>query len=90
MLNTAQQVGGSLGLALLNTLYAGAVTGYVADNLTNPADTERVTALAFVRGYHMSFFWGAVLLTLALLVAVFVIKAKQEDVPAEPGLAAAA
>ena len=90
VLNTAQQVGGSLGLALLNTLYAGAVTGYVADNLSNPADTERVTALAFVRGYHVSFFWGAVLLTLALLVAVFVINAKKQEMPAEPGLAAAA
>lgn len=90
VLNTAQQVGGSLGLALLNTLYAGAVTSYVADNLTNPADTERVTALAFVRGYHVSFFWGAVLLFLALLVAVFVINAKKEDVPSEPGLGAAA
>ena len=90
VLNTSQQVGGSLGLALLNTLYAGAVTSYVADNLRNPADTERVTALAFVHGYQVAFFWGAVLLFLALLVAVFLITAKKEDVPAEPGLAAAA
>ncbi|MEJ7708224.1 MAG: MFS transporter [Nocardioidaceae bacterium] len=83
VLNTAQQVGGSLGLALLNTLYAGAVTSYVGDNLTNPADTEQVTGLAFVHGYHVSFFWGAVLLFLALLVVTFVINAKKEDVPAE-------
>jgi MFS family permease len=88
VLNTAQQVGGSLGLALLNTLYAGAVTTYVGDNLTDPADTERVMGLAFVHGYHVSFFWGAVLLFLALVVAIFVIHAKKEDVPATPGMAA--
>jgi len=87
VLNTAQQIGGSLGLALLNTLYAGAVTSYVAENLTDPADAERVTGLAFVHGYHVSFFWGAVLLFLALLVMIFVINARKEDVPATPGLA---
>ncbi|MBA3234161.1 MAG: MFS transporter, partial [Propionibacteriales bacterium] len=89
VLNTAQQVGGSLGLALLNTLYAGAVTNYVSDNLTNPADTERVTRLAFVHGYHVSFFWGAALLFLALLVSTFVVHAKKEDVPSSPSMAAA-
>ena len=33
MVNTSQQVGGSLGLALLNTFYASAVTGYIADRI---------------------------------------------------------
>ena len=88
VLNTAQQVGGSLGLALLNTLYAGAVTTYVRDNLTNAADTKRVTALAFVRGYHVSFVWGAALLFLSLLVMAFVIVARKDDLPATPGAAA--
>jgi EmrB/QacA subfamily drug resistance transporter len=85
VLNTAQQVGGSLGLALLNTLYAAAVTGYVADHLTNPADTGSVTELAFVHGYHVAFFWGGVLLSTALLVAAFFINAKKQDVPVSPG-----
>ncbi|MGI8692245.1 MAG: MFS transporter [Geodermatophilaceae bacterium] len=89
VLNTAQQVGGSLGLALLNTLYAGAVTSYVSDNLTDPADAARITGLAFVSGYHVSFFWGAVLLFMALLVAIFFINAKKEDVPTEADMAAA-
>ena len=90
LLNTSQQVGGSLGTALLNTLYAGAVTGYLADNLRDPADAGRVGAQALVEGYHTAFFWGAVLLFAALLVAVFLINAKREDVPSEPGVAAAA
>ena len=89
LLNTSQQVGGSLGTALLNTLYAGAVTAYLTENLRNPADTERVTGLALVEGYHVSFLAGAVLLFVALLVAAFLINAKREDVPTEGALPAA-
>ena len=88
LLNTSQQVGGSLGTALLNTLYAGAVTGYLADNLRDPADAERLTGLALVEGYHTAFFWGGMLLLAGLVVAVLLINAKREDVPTEPGVAA--
>ncbi|MBC7633453.1 MFS transporter [Aeromicrobium sp.] len=90
LLNTSQQVGGSLGTALLNTLYASAVTGYLASNLTGSAADKQVTTLALVRGYHVAFFWGAVLLSMALLVALFLMNAKKEDVPTEPGTAPAA
>ena len=83
VLNTSQQVGGSLGTALLNTLYAGAVTAYIGENLRDPAQAPAVTALAFVRGYHVAFFWGAVLLACALLVAVVLVNAKKQDVPTE-------
>jgi EmrB/QacA subfamily drug resistance transporter len=84
VLNTGQQIGGSLGLALLNTLYAGAVTDYIGDHLKDPADIQSVTGLAFVHGYHVTFFWGAMLFVLALLVSAFFINAKKEDVPTDP------
>lgn len=80
VLNTSQQVGGSLGTALLNTLFAGAVTGYLAENLTSPAQADKLAPLAFIHGYHVSFFWGAVLLACALLTAIFLINARKEDV----------
>jgi EmrB/QacA subfamily drug resistance transporter len=83
VLNTAQQVGGSLGLALLNTLYAGAVTSYIGSHVTSSGDVQQVTGLAFIHGYHVSFFWGAALLFAALLVAAFVINAKKDDVPTD-------
>jgi MFS family permease len=83
VLNTAQQIGGSLGTALLNTLFASAVTSYLADNLTSPEDTERLAPLAFIHGYHVSFFWASVLLAGALVVAVLLINARREDVPTE-------
>jgi predicted MFS family arabinose efflux permease len=84
VLNTAQQIGGSLGLALLNTVYAGAVTDYVSDNLKDPADLQSVTGLAFVHGYHVTFFWGAMLFVLALLISAFFINARKEDLPTDP------
>jgi hypothetical protein len=90
VLNTAQQIGGSLGTALLNTLFAGAVTAYISDHLRNPADAKQVGASALIHGYHVSFFWGAMLLFSALLVAIFVVNAKKQDVPSDPALAAAA
>jgi EmrB/QacA subfamily drug resistance transporter len=89
VLNTAQQIGGSLGTALLNTLFAGAVTAYMADHLTNPAQAKRLIPSALIHGYHVSFFWGAVLLFAAFVVGVFVINAKKEELPTDPALAAA-
>jgi EmrB/QacA subfamily drug resistance transporter len=89
LLNTSQQVGGSLGTALLNTLYAGAVTAYLTDNLRGGADPKAVQADAFVHGYHVAFFWGAMLLIAALLTAIVLITAKKDDVPSEPGVGAA-
>jgi EmrB/QacA subfamily drug resistance transporter len=89
LLNTAQQVGGSLGTALLNTLYASAVTAYLADNVRQPADVQRLQGEALISGYHVAFFWGAMMLLAALLVALVLINARKDDVPSEPALAAA-
>jgi MFS family permease len=85
VLNTSQQIGGSLGTALLNTLFAGAVTAYFTDNPpTSPARAEQILPLAFLHGYHVSFFWGAVLFACALVVSILLINAHKEDIPAEP------
>ncbi len=89
VLNTSQQIGGSLGTALLNTLFAGAVTSYFADNpVTDPSKAEAASKLAFLHGYHVSFFWGAVLLAAALVAAMVFINAKKQDVPTEGAMAA--
>jgi EmrB/QacA subfamily drug resistance transporter len=83
LLNTSQQVGGSLGTALLNTLYAGAVTTFLADNMNGSANPKAVASDALVHGYHVAFFWGAMMLIAALVVAVLLINAKKDDIPAE-------
>ena len=89
VLNTSQQIGGSLGTALLNTLFAGAVTSWFAENLTDPSQAQQQAPLAFISGYHVAFFWGAMLLAGALLTALFVINARRQDVPKEAAVAAA-
>jgi MFS family permease len=60
--NATQQVGGSLGTAVLNTVCTVAVAGYLADH---PAAVRP----ALVHGYTTAFWWGAALL-LASAVAV--------------------
>jgi len=84
LLNTSQQIGGSLGTALLNTLFAGAVTAYLSDHVRSPADVKELAPLAFIHGYHVAFFWGAMLLAAGFMVALLVVNARKEDVPAEP------
>jgi EmrB/QacA subfamily drug resistance transporter len=93
LLNATQQVGGSLGTALLNTLYTSAVAGYLAANVTSPGDLPAVQADALVHGYHVAFFWGAMMMAAALVVIVVFVDAKKDDIPQreaeEPALAAA-
>jgi EmrB/QacA subfamily drug resistance transporter len=83
VLNTGQMVGGSLGTALLNTVFAGAVTNYLATNLTDPADAQRLAPLAFIHGYHVAFLWGAAIFALALVLSAVLINVRRQDLPAD-------
>jgi Na+/melibiose symporter-like transporter len=83
-LNTSQQVGGSLGTALLNTVFAGATTAYLTDHVTSPDDMSRVLPLAFIHGYHVAFWWGAALYLVSFLIALFIINATVRDLPSDP------
>ncbi len=90
VLNSSQQVGGSLGTALLNTVFASSVTSYfVANPPGSPAAAQRAIPLAFIEGYHTAFYWAAGLLAAALVTAVVLVNAKKEDVPDPAAVAAA-
>ncbi|MFJ9022385.1 MFS transporter [Streptomyces sp. NPDC102259] len=67
--NTSQQVGGSIGTALLNTIATTSSTAYVAAHLTGPARRAQVTAEGTVHGYTVAIWWAAAILLLAGLVA---------------------
>ncbi|MDQ0772530.1 EmrB/QacA subfamily drug resistance transporter [Streptomyces aurantiacus] len=54
--NTMQQVGGSIGTALLNTLAASAATSYLAGK--DPAD-KLVRAQSTIESYTTAFWWSA-------------------------------
>jgi hypothetical protein len=85
MLNATQQVGASIGTALLATLSVGAITDYFTDAVTsgrNPQDPA-VALEAQVEGYTTAFTWAAALLLLGALVTAVLINATKEDLPAD-------
>ncbi|MEV4824056.1 MFS transporter [Micromonospora sp. NPDC049274] len=77
-LNATQQIGGSLGTALLNTFYTSAVAAYLVGRAPNPV--TQVEAL--VHGYRVAFAWGAALIVLAGVVTLVLVKVRKEDIPA--------
>ena len=68
LINTSQQVGGSLGTALLNTIAATATVNYA-----NAHNMKKPDAYAFTHGYTMTFFTGAAFLALgAAVILIFI------------------
>jgi hypothetical protein len=85
MLNATQQVGASVGTALLATLSVGAISRYFADAVASGANPQdpAVGLQAQVEGYTTAFTWAAALLVVAAVVAGVMIKATKEDLPTE-------
>jgi EmrB/QacA subfamily drug resistance transporter len=85
LVNTMQQVGGSLGTALLSTLAASATSTYLATRQPNPA----VLAAGAVHGYTVAFWVSAGIFALgAVLAAALLPRGVVEvDPNAEPVLA---
>ncbi|TWH71918.1 MFS transporter [Modestobacter roseus] len=86
LLNATQQVGASIGTALLATLSVGAITAAVTDAVAagqDPADPG-VGLAAQVEGYTTAFTWASVLLVVGALVSAVLIKATKEDLPTGP------
>jgi EmrB/QacA subfamily drug resistance transporter len=55
-----QQLGASIGTALLNTIFLGAVTSYLAAHLASPlTDRQALTRLALAHAYDTTFWWTA-------------------------------
>ncbi len=75
LVNTTQQVGGALGTALLNTVYATVVTSYLASHGTG-ADAQ---AHAAISGYVRSFVWSAAFMAIAFVLVVGLVKARKSD-----------
>jgi MFS family permease len=88
MLNTSQQIGGALGTALLNTLFASAVTGYVVDH-ARQGTVAAVAGEASIHGYHVAFTVGAGLIALATVLATLLVNADSSELNPDPSLVAA-
>ena len=74
--NTSQQVGGSIGTALLNTIATTSSTAYITAHLTNPAQKALVVKEGVVHGYTVAIWWAAGIMLLAGLIAGQMVTAK--------------
>jgi MFS family permease len=69
MVNTSQQVGGSVGASLLSTIFASALTSYVASHLRTPG----LANAAAVHGYTVAFWWAFGIFVLGFLLALVIL-----------------
>jgi EmrB/QacA subfamily drug resistance transporter len=87
MVNTGQQVGGSIGTAFLSSIAASAVTSFAADS---GASTPAVMAEAAVHGYTTAFWWSAAIFAVGAVVSALLLQSGAAKAPApgaEPVLA---
>ena len=88
MANTAQQIGGSIGTALLSALAGSAASDYLAERVSGaptPADVVQAT----LASYHTAFWWSAGIFAVGAVVAGLLLKpgAPQADPDAPPVIA---
>ena len=76
MLNTSQQVGGSLGTALLNTIAATAATTYAT---ANSQLGERMQPFAMTHGFTVAFQWSAGFLFVGAILLFFFINVGKDS-----------
>lgn len=85
MLNTSQQIGGSLGTALLNTVAATATTTFAAAN-TQLGD--KLMPFAMTHGFTVAFKFSAVLLFIGAIVLFFFINIGKDSLVETEGVIA--
>lgn len=85
MLNTSQQIGGSLGTALLNTIAATATASYI---VANGGKTQVEQFAALTHGYAASFKVGAVFLAIGVIVVALTINIGKESLVETEGAVA--
>jgi hypothetical protein len=71
--NTGQQLGGSIGTALLNTMVASATTSYLASHLRG-RPTPALVQQALVHGYVTGFWWSAGIFAGGALIALLLLR----------------
>ncbi|MFE7232038.1 MFS transporter [Streptomyces sp. NPDC002405] len=83
--NTSQQVGGSIGTALLNTVATTSGAAYVTAHLRGPADRARVVPEGIVHGYTVAIWWAAAVMLVAGLIAGLMVtgRAPKHGAPTE-------
>lgn len=77
VLNTSQQIGGSIGVAFLNTVAASTTAAFIIDNqLSGP------TPDALVAGFSTGFIWGTGILAFAGVLWISLVNMSKKDMAA--------
>jgi hypothetical protein len=71
--NTMQQVGGSVGTALLNTIAATAAASYASSHIGH-GSAQLVAANAAIHSYTTSFWWAAGIFALGAVLSAIVLR----------------
>jgi EmrB/QacA subfamily drug resistance transporter len=79
--NTAQQVGGSIGTALLNTIAASVTARYLTAHAGPGVNRRLLAAKATVHGFNVATWWAMGALLLAALIAGLVVNAHRAPTP---------
>jgi EmrB/QacA subfamily drug resistance transporter len=69
--NTMQQVGGSVGTALLNTIAASAATSYLS---SHSGPVQQLQANAAIQSYTTSFWWAAAIFAVGAVLTAIVLR----------------
>jgi EmrB/QacA subfamily drug resistance transporter len=83
MVNTTQQVGGAVGTALLNTLFAASITDYLATHGGGAA----AQASASIAGYGTAFGWATGIFVAGAIITALILPSGTPSVALEPEVA---
>jgi MFS family permease len=75
--NTVQQVGGSIGTALLNTIASTTITAYITDHIAKALTKQAqlgVQAQGAIEGYHVAFWLAAAIFAGGAVVTAIVLR----------------
>jgi EmrB/QacA subfamily drug resistance transporter len=81
--NTMNQVGGSIGTALFNTIAASAAASFAASHIATTTDPQQLASLAAVHSYHVAFWLGAAVFLGAAVLVASVLRPGKVDIAAE-------
>ncbi|MBC7581592.1 MFS transporter, partial [Aeromicrobium sp.] len=77
ILNTSQQIGGALGLAILTGIATSTSLSYIKN--LNGVPNRLATLTAQVNGYHAAFYVGACFMIGAAIIAAVLLKQEKVD-----------
>src|SRR5580700_4351884 len=78
--NVSQQIGASIGTALLNSIATGAAASFITAHSTGATASQALAAQAAVHSYTVAFWVGAAILTVAALVVAPLLRPSATEI----------